>query len=553
MSIHHQLAAVLQQALQEAQAAGTLPTFAPPEITIERPREASFGDYASPTPLKLAREARMAPIKIAQAIVDHLPATDYIQEVTVAPPGFINIRLTEARLQQVLLDVLEQGKQYGRVHLGDGQKAQIECVSANPTGPIHIGRTRGGVMGDTLARAMRLAGYDVVLEYYYNDAGRQITLLGESTKIRYLQLLGQDVELAEEHYKGDYITDIARELYAAHGAALRDQPAEYFGSYAKDQIAKSQKETLRRINIVFDVYYNEQSLYETGRVWEALETLQEKGYVYQKDGAQWFKTTEFGDDKDRVLVKKTGEPTYRMPDIAYHWDKAQRGFDLVVDFFGPDHHATAPQVLMGVQALGYPTDFVRTVLHQIISIIKDGQEMKMSTRAGTFVALDDVLDEVGPDPIRYFMISRSGNSPIEFDLNLALERSDKNPVYYIQNAHVRCAGIFRKWAEAGGAPDADAGADLSLLTHESELAFMRKAMELPEVIEQMVLNSEPHHIAFYAYELAATFHPAYENCRVLNDDVPEPLRLARLCFYRVAKQLFAHVLNLMGMSAPEVM
>ena len=553
MSIHHQLAAVLQEAIQAAQAAGALPSFALPEVVIERPREASFGDYASPTALKLAREARMAPLKIAQTIVDHLPAADYIAAVAVAPPGFINIRLTEARLQQVVANVLAEGGGYGRLSLGDGKKVQIECVSANPTGPIHIGRTRGGVMGDTLARAMRLAGYNVVLEYYYNDAGRQITLLGESTKIRYLQLLGQDAELGPDHYKGDYITDLARQLVEAHGAALQAEPAEYFGSYAKDQISRSQKETLRRINIVFDVYYNEQSLYETGRVWEALETLQEKGYVYEQDGAQWFKTTEFGDDKDRVLVKQSGEPTYRMPDIAYHWDKAQRGFDLVVDFFGPDHHATAPQVLMGVQALGYPTDFVRTVLHQIISIIKDGQEMKMSTRAGTFVSLDDVVDVVGPDPIRYFMISRSGNSPIDFDLNLALEKSDKNPVYYIQNAHVRCAGIFRKWAEAGGAPDADAWADLSLLTHESELAFLRKALELPEVIELMVLSTEPHHIAFYAYELAAAFHPAYENCRVLNDDVPEPLRHARLRFYRAAKQLFAQVLDLMGMSAPEVM
>ena len=553
MTVHHQLAAVLQQAVQTAQIAGTLPTFDPPEMTIERPRDVAFGDYASPTPLKLAREARMAPLKIAQVIVQHLPDTAYIQEVTVAPPGFINIRLTEERLQRVLVEVIEQGAEYGRLHLGDGKKAQIECVSANPTGPIHIGRTRGGVMGDTLARAMRLAGYDVVLEYYYNDAGRQITMLGESTKIRYLQLLGQEAELGPDHYKGDYITDIARELYKAHGDALLDESTEYFGGYAKDKISQSQKETLRRINIVFDVYFNEQKLYETGRVWEALEILQEKGYVYAQENAQWFKTTEFGDDKDRVLVKQSGEPTYRMPDIAYHWDKAQRGFDLVVDIFGPDHHATAPQVLMGVQALGYPTDFVRTVLHQIISIIKDGQEVKMSTRSGTFVALDDILDEVGPDPIRYFMISRSGNSPIEFDLDLALEKSDKNPVYYIQNAHVRCAGIFRKWAEAGGAPNAAADADLSLLTHENELAFMRKALELSAVIEQMVLTSEPHHIAFYAYELAAVFHPAYEKCRVLSEDVPEPLRRARLYFYGAAKQLFAHVLNLMGMSAPEVM
>ena len=553
MIIHHQLAAVLHEALVAAQSSGALPTFDLPEIVIERSREIAFGDYASPTPLKLARDARMAPIKIAQAIVDHLPTADYIEEATVAPPGFINIRLTQARLQQIVVEILEEGSDYGRLHIGDGQKAQIECVSANPTGPIHIGRVRGGVMGDTLARAMRLAGYEVVLEYYYNDAGRQVTLLGESTQTRYLQLLGQPIELKDDHYQGEYITEIARELQSAHGGGLKEEPTAHFTTYAKDKIAASQKETLRRINIIFDNYFNEQSLYKDGRVWEALETLQEKGYVYKQDDAQWFKTTEFGDNKDRVLVKSTGEPTYRMPDIAYHWDKAQRGFDLVVDFFGPDHHATAPQVLMGVQALGYPTDFVRTILHQIISVVKDGQEMKMSTRAGTFVALDDLLDEVGPDAIRYFMISRSGNSPIEFDLNLALEKSDKNPVFYIQNAHVRCAGIFRKWAEAGGAPDADAQGNLSLLTHESELAFLRKALELPQVLETIVLNLEPHHITFYAYELAAAFHPAYEHCRVLNADVPEPLRHARLRFYRAAQQLFAHVLGLMGMSAPEVM
>ena len=553
MQLDHELETAVFQAIQTAQKAGDLPSFDIPELKIERPREASHGDYASPVALGLARLARMAPLKIAQAIATHMPTLDYLGSVEVAPPGFINFRLAAPWLQQHVNTIIAEGQNYGRIHLGDGKKAQIECVSANPTGPIHIGRTRGGVMGDTLARAMRLAGYETVLEYYYNDAGRQVTMLGESTKLRYLQLLGQDITLEKDHYKGDYIIDIARELLEQHGDTLQEQSAEFFGDYAKERIAQSQKETLRRINIVFDVYYREQSLYETGKVWEALEALQEKGYVYKKDGAQWFKTTEFGDEKDRVLVKSTGEPTYRMPDIAYHWDKAQRGFDLVVDLFGPDHHATAPQVLMGVRALGYPTDFVRTILHQIITIIRDGIEVKMSTRAGTFVALDDVLDEVGADPIRYFMISRSGNSPIDFDLNLALEKSDKNPVYYIQNAHVRCAGIFRKWEEEGLDPDADATADLSLLTHENELTFIRKALELPELVELMVTTFEPHHITFYSYELAAVFHKAYETCRVLHSEVPEPLRLARLRFYRAAKQIFAHVLALMGMSAPEVM
>ena len=553
MRIEYEIASIVTDAINKAQAAGALPVFDVPEVTIERPRELSFGDYATPIALKLARLARMAPIKIAQAIADHLTLPDFMMETAVAPPGFINFRLSTDWLQQQVEVILAEGMGYGRSTLGTGKKVQIECVSANPTGPIHIGRTRGGVMGDTLARAMRAVGYDVTLEYYYNDAGRQITKLGETTRIRYQQLLGQDVSLADEHYQGDYITDIAQELVDKFGNSLLDEPVKYFGDYAKGIISQSQKDSLQRIGIEFDVYYNEQSLYESGRVWEALETLQERGYVYEKEDAQWFKTTEFGDDKDRVLVKQSGEPTYRMPDIAYHYHKAQRGFDIVVDFFGPDHHATAPQVLMGVQALGYDPSFVQTVLHQIVNLVRGGQQVKMSTRAGTFVTLDELVDEVGADPIRYFMISRSGNSEILFDLDLAVEHSDKNPVYYIQNAHVRCAGIFRKWIEAGYDPDADEGADLSLLTGEAELNFLRKALELTAVLEQIATTYEPHHITFYAYELAAAFHPLYEASRVLHSDVPEPLRLARLRLYRAAKQLFARVLNLMGMSTPEVM
>lgn len=553
MRIDNQLAADVQTAVGAAQASGALPPFDMPEVLIEKPRDATYGDYATPVALRLAKAARMAPLKIAEAIVAHLPPADYLAGAAVAAPGFINFRLAAPYLQAQVAEILAVGMDYGRITLGEGQKAQVECVSANPTGPIHIGRTRGGVMGDTLVRAMRAAGYDTILEYYYNDAGRQVTLLGESTKIRYLQLLGEAAELGDEHYKGEYIRDIAQELLTAHGDSLRDESAEYFADYAKNRISASQKASLKRINIEFDVYFREQSLYENGRVWEALEILQERGYVYEQDNAQWFRTTAFGDDKDRVLVKSTGEPTYRMPDIAYHWDKAQRGFDLVVDIFGPDHHATAPQVLMGVQALGYDTAFVRTVLHQIVYLYRGGEMVKMSTRAGEFVTLDELVDEVGPDAIRYFMISRSGNSPIDFDMDLAVEQSDKNPVYYIQNAHVRCAGIFRKWAEAGHDPNADQEGDLSLLTHENELNFLRKALELSNILELVVKESEPHHLTFYAYELAALFHPAYETCRVLHSEVERPLQLARLRFYRAAQQLFARVLDLMGMSAPEVM
>ena len=550
---HHELAAAVRAALTAAQADGTLPAFDLPAITVERPRETTHGDYATAIALQLARPARMAPLKIADAIAAHLERPDYLSEVTVAPPGFINFRLSDVWLQTLPARILTDPAAFARPELGNGRKAQVECVSANPTGPITLGRTRGGVIGDTLHRVLEAAGYDVTMEYYYNDAGRQITLLGESVKVRYLQQLSQAAELADEHYQGEYITDLARDLIAERGDALVDMPTGTFADYARDRISRQQKATLTRIGIVFDVYYREESLYETGKVWECLEALRARGYIYEKDGAQWFSSTEFGDDKDRVVVKAGGEPTYRLPDIAYHYDKALRGFDLVVDIFGPDHHATAPQVLMGVRALGYSSDFVHTLLHQIVTLVRGNEPVKMSTRRGLYVTLDELVDEVGADPIRYFMISRSANSPIDFDLDLAVEHSDKNPVYYIQNAHVRCAGIFRKWAEAGLPDDADRNADLSLLTHERELAFLRKALELGDVLESVSTLYEPHRLAFYAYDLAALFHPTYEECRVLHGDVPQPLRLARLRFYRAAKAVFAQVLGLMGMSAPEVM
>lgn len=551
---HHELSAAVRAAIVAAQAAQTLPPFEVPDPVVERPRDATYGDYATAIALQLARPARMAPLKIAEAIAAHIVSPHYLGEINVVPPGFINFRLADEWVQALPARILEADAEFGRIDIGhEGQSAQVECVSANPTGPITLGRTRGGVIGDTLHRVLEAVGYNVTMEYYYNDAGRQITLLGESVKVRYLQQLGRRAKLLDEHYQGDYIIDLAKELIAEHADALVDMPTDAFAEYARDRISQQQKATLARIGIFFDVYFREQSLYESGAVDHTLEALRENGYIYEKDGAQWFRSTDFGDEKDRVVVKADGEPTYRLPDIAYHWDKAQRGFDLVVDIFGPDHHATAPQVLMGVRALGYDSDFVHTLLHQIVNLVRGGEQFKMSTRRGLFVTLDELVDEVGADAIRYFMISRSANSPVDFDLDLAVERSDKNPVYYIQNAHVRCAGIFRKWAEAGLAENADEDADLSLLTHERELAFLRKTLELGDVLEMIATTYEPHRLAFYAYDLAALFHPVYEECRVLHSEVPEPVRLARLRFYRAAKVVFARVLALMGMSAPDVM
>jgi arginyl-tRNA synthetase len=555
MLVHHYLAHRVEQALQKAQAAGDLPSFDIPGVRIEHPRQTNHGDYATPISLELARFVRMAPTEIARIMVQHLAELDYIDQVEVSPPGFVNFHLSNTRLQQLVEHVLTAGDQFGNIDLGKGRKVQVEFVSANPTGPITLGRTRGAVIGATLANALEAAGYTVVREYYYNDAGRQIVLLGESIKRRYQQLVGCGAELEDEHYQGQYIADIAQRLISEHGGVLRDKDASFFGEYAKAIIMDWQRASLARINVVHDVYYNENDLYSSGRLWEALEVLQQRGYVYQTDdGAQWFRTTLLGDEKDRVLVRSTdGRPTYRLPDIAYHWHKAQRGFDLVIDIFGPDHHAVASQVLMGVKALGYDTEFVHTLLHQTVSLIREGQAVKMSTRKGVYVTLDELISEVGADSVRYFMLARSQDSPIEFDLDLAVERSDKNPVYYVQNAHVRCAGILRKWADAGYDVAMAQEADLSLLTHENELNFLRMAHRLPEVVELVATRYEPHHLAFYAYELATAFHLVYETCRALHTDVPEPFHLARLRFYLAAKTLFARLLGLMGMTAPEVM
>ncbi|MGH2536530.1 MAG: arginine--tRNA ligase [Candidatus Promineifilaceae bacterium] len=547
------LADHIQAAVAAAQAAGALPAFEIPPAVVEKPREAAHGDYATPAAMQLARPARLAPLKIAEAIRAHLRPPAYLAEVSVVAPGFINFRLSPAFLQSQVAEILAQGMRYGGLALGAGRSAQVEFVSANPTGPLTVARGRGGVMGDTLARAMTAAGFEVTREYYSNNAGRQFELLGESLQIRYRQALGRPAELGEEHYQGDYLYWIALTLVGQHGDELLQRPVLDFAKIAELAIFAGIRATLRRLNIRFDVFYNEADLYTTGRVWQALAELEERGYAYRQDGAVWFKSSALGDEKDRVLVRSNGEPTYRLNDIAYHWHKGQRGFDQVVNIFGADHHATAPTVLMGVKALGRDPGFVHLLIHQMVTLIKDGQQVRMSTRRGHFVTLDELMDEVGPDAVRYFMLARSANSTIDFDLTLALERSDKNPVYYIQNAHVRCAGILRKWAEAGLPAGAGREADLSLLSSDYELAFLRRTLELAETLELVVRQYEPHHLAYYAYELAAAFHPAYEHCRVLHSDVPEPLRRARLAFYQAAKQLFGRVLDLMGMSAPETM
>ncbi|MDY7079935.1 MAG: arginine--tRNA ligase [Chloroflexota bacterium] len=553
--VRDKLAALIATGLQAAQERGTLPEFETPETTeivVEHSRQPEHGDYGSPVCLRLAREARMAPREIATRVVTHLPPAPFVGKVEVAGPGYINFTLDKSWLTARVEAILSAGESFGNLEIGHGQKAQVEFVSANPTGPLTVGRGRGGVMGDTLANLLSAVGYRVEREYYFNNAGRQMEILGNSVRLRYLELLGQEVDFPADHYQGDYIQEIAAVLQAEHKDTLADADVSVFRKSAEAEIFADIRATLARLGIYFDNYFNENSLYESRQVWHVLEMLRERGYVFEKEDATWFRATDMGGKKDRVLVRSNGEPTYRLPDIAYHIEKIRRGYGLMVTILGADHVEEYPDVLSGLQALGYDTEYVRVVFHQFVTLVRGGEQVKMSTRRGHFVTLDELIDEVGADAVRYFMLARSPDSHMEFDLDLAVEQSDRNPVYYIQYAHARIASILRHARDRGWAQDEMA--DPSILQHESELALIRKMLELPEVIAQATAKLGPHSLPFYAQELAATFHAFYRDCRVVSSDPADAdLTKARLRLVRATKSVLARTLHLMGMTAPERM
>ena len=494
----------------------------------------------------------MSPRDIAAQVAEHVPASPFVSQVEVAGPGYVNVTLDDGWLAEQVEVILEAGETFGDSDSGRGKKAQLEFVSANPTGPLTVGRGRGGVMGDTLANLLSASGYQVEREYYFNNAGRQMEMLGSSVRLRYLELLGQEIEFPEDHYQGDYIREIAAKIKAENGDSLSDAEIVRFKDIAEQEIFVRMRETLARLGIEFDSYFNENVLHEDGRVWSVLEELRERGYVFDKDGAVWFRATELGGRKDRVLVRSNGEPTYRLPDIAYHVDKISRGFDLMITILGADHVEEYPDVIAGLQALGYDTEHVLVIFHQFVTLVRGGEQVRMSTRRGHFVTLDELIDEVGADAVRYFMLARSPDSHMDFDLDLAVEQSDRNPVYYIQYAHARIASILRHAAEQGW--DVETPGDVALLTHESELALIRKLLELPEWIDQAVVQLMPHYLPFYAQELAAAFHVFYRDCRVVSSE-PEDADLtrARLRLVRAVKGVLARVLSMMGMSTPERM
>ncbi|MBI3360776.1 MAG: arginine--tRNA ligase [Chloroflexi bacterium] len=548
--LHHRLVSLLIDSLNNTQAAGDLPALdSPAAIALDRPKKPEWGNYSTPLALGLARSARLPPLEVASRLLKHLPPSELIAQATTSAPGFINLTLNPAWVAAQVEAILAAGPGFADFDLGGGAKAMVEFVSANPTGPLSVGRGRGGVIGDTVANLLAAAGYDVTREYYFNNAGKQMRDLAESLRLRYAQALGQEVEFPESYYQGEYLTDLGRRLASERGDSLAAAEWTAFKEIAESAMFDSIKGTLSRLRIYMDVFFNENSLYDDGSVWDVVRELRERGHAYDSEGAVWFKATAFGGTEDRVIVKSTGEPTYRLPDIAYHRNKLGRGFALVVDVLGADHKDAFPDVLRGVQALGLDPSGIQMLMNQFVTLKGE----KMSTRAGRFTLLDELVDEVGADVVRFFMLMRSAESHLEFDLDLAKEQSEKNPVYYVQYAHTRIAGILRKAQAAGHTAD---GGDVSRLTHPGEQALIRKILELPDVIELALKDLAPHHLPYYAQELATIFHGFYRDCQVLpseNQPVDPATTKARLKLVSAAKIGLARALGLMGVSAPEMM
>lgn len=518
---------------------------------FEKPRQPEHGDVTTNVAMLLAKRMGKNPRQFAKDIVSQLRVdTALVAKVEVAGPGFINFHFTDKFYLEQLREIVAKGSFYGKVDVGGGKKAQVEFVSANPTGPLTVGHGRNAVLGDTIANLLAWTNHDVQREYYFNNAGRQMRVLADSVRLRYLEALGQEIEFPDDYYQGEYIKDIARHLFEEYGEKLREEPAEgIFNQRAEQEIFDDIRKTLKQLGIEFDVFYNENSLYETGKVEEVIAELRKRGLAYDEDGAVWFKATEFGGEKDKVIVKKTGEPTYRLPDIAYHREKFRRGFELMIDILGADHIATYPDVIAGLWALGYDTEKVKVLIHQFVTIVQDGEIVKMSTRKANFVTLDQLIDEVGADVVRYFFLMRSVGSHLNFDLKLAKEQSEENPVYYLQYAHARIASIIR-YAESEGAVANDKW-DVALLSRAEEIALVKKLVEFPDMVESCGTTYEPHRLTDYLHEVAGSFHKFYHQHRVVTTD--KPLTAARLALCAATKIVLANGFAILGISAPEKM
>lgn len=530
-----------------------------PDIEVEIPKDESHGDVATTIAMNLARPLKKAPRKIAEDILIKIKeAPGPFEKIEIAGPGFINFTYKKEYYTKKLEELLQKGHEFFRTDIGNGKRVQIEYVSANPTGPLHIGHGRGAAVGNALCNLLSSAGYDVEREFYVNDAGMQVKLLGLSVYTIYQQMLGNDIPFPENGYKGDYVKDISMEIRDKAGDKYLNKPFEecekVFTGFAYKKMLANISHDLREFGIGFDRWQSEKELYDKGAVKDALERLKEKGLSYEKDGALWFRSTDFGDDKDRVVVKKDGEFTYFASDIAYHKEKLDRGFDTIIDIWGADHHGYIPRIRSVLRAFGLPEENFKVILVQIVSLLREGQPVQMSKRSGEFITLREVMDEVGADIAKFIFLTRRSDSHLDFDIETAKKESSENPVFYVQYAFARISSIFKQAAERGiqgfdGANTAEMY--LSVLSEDDEISLIKKLLHYPMIFEGAVLSYEPHRITFYLQELARLFHSYYNKHRVLSDD--NKLTAARLHLCKAVQIVLEEGLNILGVKAPEKM
>ncbi|SUZ81642.1 uncharacterized protein METZ01_LOCUS34496 [marine metagenome] len=520
------------------------------DFSLAPPNNPDFGNISSNIALLLANDLKTSPLEIANAIANELQLAvlDHIESITVTPPGFINFFIRNSFFQSSVKSIRKAGNSYGRGIVGRGKTANVEFVSANPTGPLTVGHGRNAVLGDSIANILEWNSYEVTREYYYNDAGRQMHILGQSVEARYFELCGRKSNFPEEGYQGEYIREIARQILDRRGTEL-GSGSHYFKDDAEKEIFSDIKNSLKRLGIHFDHFANEKTFYENGAIDQFIMELKKKDLIYEKDGATWFRATALGKEKDRVYIKTSGEPTYRVPDTAYHRDKLERKFDLIVDIFGADHADSYPDVLLALQAMGLDTSPIKVLLYQFVTLMRDGQKVRMSTRKANFVTLDELKNDLGADVVRYFFIMRSMNTHLDFDLDLAADQSDKNPVFYLQYAHARICNIIKHGQEKG-IKETSSFQDVQL-THEDELNLIRHMVHFPELIETAHDTLEPQNIANYLQELAARFHRFYGQCRVITKN--KELSKARLGLVSAVKIILGNGLSILGITAPERM
>ncbi|MBM3142327.1 MAG: arginine--tRNA ligase [Chloroflexi bacterium] len=553
MVIKHKLVKVLEQAVIQAQQEGVLAVTTLPEVIVERPQNPEHGDYASSLPLKLARTTDIAPLSIAEKVLEFLPPLPEVAKIVVVAPGFINFKLSFVWLTKQVAAILDAGDSYGNIDLGDGRPVQIEFVSVNPTGPLHVGHGRGAVLGSTLANVLGAANYAVEKEYYINDAGSQLDAFSRSLYVRYQQCLGVDAEMPGDGYLGNYMVDLAKEIIEKEGKRFLTIPGDAalreLGAIGVAEVMGMIRQVLELLGVEFDVWFSEQSLYKNGQYEKAMKLLRDGGYVAEKENATWFISSALGEDKDNVLIRSDGSPTYFASDVAYHFNKfLERQFDTVINIWGADHQGHVSRMIAVVNALGINPERLKVIICQLVTLRRGQEIVRVSKRSGDIITLREVIDEVGSDACRFVFLSRSADAQMDFDMELAKKQSADNPVYYVQYAHARIASILRLAKERG--IDYARG-DVSLLTTEPELTLIRRMILLPEMLELVASTLEPHHLPYYAQDLATVFHSFYKQCRVVSKN--QELTWARLKLVKAAQIVLARTLRLMGMAAPESM